>query len=93
MLARRPEVHIYIPGITASNEKEKGKRVAERGNATEMGVNGSGYTPGTTPSPPRRVQPVEKKRREQEDAKEMGANEVRMAREQTPFQRRSERGR
>ena len=48
MLAKRPEVHAYIPGITASNEKEKGKRVAERGNATEMGVNGSGYTPGTT---------------------------------------------
>ena len=49
MLAKRPEVHIYVPGITASDEKMERKRVAE-GEKTSMrwGMNGSGYMPGTT---------------------------------------------
>ena len=47
MLAKRPEVHAYIPGITASNEKRKSREMLRGGNAN-VGVSGSGYAPGTT---------------------------------------------
>ena len=73
-LAKRPEVHVVLTGLTASNEEIQSERKRRWGKGTEdeRQVSGSGYMPGTRPSPPRPEQPVEKTR-EQESAKRAGA--------------------
>ena len=49
-LAKRPEVHVVLTGLTASNEEIQSERKRRwgKGIEDERHVSGSGYTPGTT---------------------------------------------
>ena len=49
-LAKRPEVHVVLTGLTVSNEEmqRERKRYAEGNEENEGKVSESGYTPGTT---------------------------------------------
>ena len=74
MLAKRPEVHIYVPGIAASDEKVTERDMLGERGENEGGMNGSGYTPGTTPSPPLDgCNPSKKQEKGKEGEREVGA--------------------